>query len=329
MSTLESSRSNNSSISTSTSSFSYFSNQITDVCCIGAGYVGGPTCAVIARQCPDIRVTIVDIDQARIDRWNYGPIPIFEPGLEDIIKECRNRNLFFSTKVEEAIEQAQVIFVSVNTPTKTCGVGKGKAADLRFLELATRTIGKVAKSPKIVVEKSTVPCRTAQHIQTILGKSRSDKVYFEVLSNPEFLSEGTALQDLLQPDRILIGGMETPSGIEAQKLLASIYAYWIPQDRIITMNLWSSELSKLAANAMLAQRISSINSLSALCEVTGANIDEVAYAIGKDTRIGEKFLKASVGFGGSCFKKDILNLVYLCEAFNLNTVANYWLQVIK
>ena len=311
----------------SSPSASFFPNLVTDVCCIGAGYVGGPTCAVIAQQCPNIRVTIVDIDQDRIDRWNNGPIPIYEPGLEDIINECRDRNLFFTTQVEEAIERSQLIFVSVNTPTKTCGVGKGKAADLRFLELATRTIGKVARSPKIVVEKSTVPCRTAQHMQTILGKNRSDRVYFEVLSNPEFLSEGTAIQDLLQPDRILIGCMETPSGIEAQNLLASIYANWIPKDRIITMNLWSSELSKLAANAMLAQRISSINSLSALCEVTGADIDEVAYAIGKDTRIGEKFLKASVGFGGYCFKKDILNLVYLSEAFNLDAVANYWLQV--
>lgn len=267
----------------------------------------------------------MDIDQARIDRWNYGPIPIYEPGLEGIVQETRNRNLFFSTNVEEAIEAAQIIFVSVNTPTKTCGVGKGKAADLRYLELATRTIGKVAKTPKIVVEKSTVPCRTAQHMQTILG--RNHKVHFEVLSNPEFLAEGTAITDLLSPDRILIGGMETESGQEAQRLLAGVYANWVPQERIITMNLWSSELSKLAANAFLAQRISSINALSALCEVTGADVDEVAYAVGKDNRIGDKFLKASVGFGGSCFKKDILNLVYLCEAYNLPEVANYWHQV--
>lgn len=270
-------------------------------------------------------MTIVDIDQARIDRWNHGPIPIYEPGLEEIVEETRHRNLHFTTKVEEAVEAAQIIFVSVNTPTKTCGVGKGKAADLRYLELATRTIGKAAKSPKIVVEKSTVPCRTAQHMQTILG--RNHKVHFEVLSNPEFLAEGTAIADLLLPDRILIGGMQTESGQEAQGLLASIYANWVPQERIITMNLWSSELSKLAANALLAQRISSINALSALCEVTGADVDEVAYAVGKDSRIGDKFLKASVGFGGSCFKKDILNLVYLCEAYNLPEVANYWHQV--
>jgi UDPglucose 6-dehydrogenase len=300
---------------------------ITHVCCVGAGYVGGPTCAVIAKKCPHLTVTIVDIDAGRIDKWNGGgPLPIYEPGLAEIVEECRGRNLFFSADVEAAVQRAQVVFVSVNTPTKTCGVGKGKAADLRYLELATRTVARAATTPKIVVEKSTVPCRTAQHIQTILSRSNR-RVAFEVLSNPEFLAEGTAIADLLQPDRILIGGMPTEGGRAAQAALAGVYGHWVPPERILTMSLWSSELSKLAANAMLAQRISSVNALTPLCEATGADIDEVAGAVGRDSRLGDKFLKASVGFGGSCFKKDILNLVYLCEAYNLFEAATYWHQV--
>lgn len=302
---------------------------INSICCIGAGYVGGPTCAIIALKCPHIKVTIVDIDQDRIDRWNNGPIPIFEPGLTEIVEQTRNRNLFFTTNLEQAIDQAQIIFVSVNTPTKTFGVGKGRAADLKYLELATRTISKYAKTSKIVVEKSTVPCKTAQYMQNILSRNKRFDITFEVLSNPEFLAEGTAINDLLFPDRILIGGLETKSGLAAQTALASVYANWVPSNRIVTLKLWSSELSKLAANAFLAQRISSINALTGLCEYTGADIDEIALAVGLDSRIGDKFLKASVGFGGSCFKKDLLNLVYLCEVYNLHEAANYWYQVIN
>lgn len=290
--------------------------------------IGGPTCAVIASKCPSIQVIIVDINQSRIDAWNSDDLPIFEPGLDAIVKERRGKNLFFSTDVDRYINEADLIFVSVNTPTKKSGIGAGFAADLAYVEAATRRIAKVATSSKVVIEKSTVPCRTAESMRVILEANSRDGIRFDILSNPEFLAEGTAINDLLFPDRVLIGSLETPEGRAAQRKLASVYENWVPTSKIITMNLWSSELSKLAANALLAQRISSVNALSAICEATGADIDEVSYACGLDTRIGPKFLKASVGFGGSCFQKDILNLVYLSESLNLPEVAAYWNQVV-
>src|SRR6187402_2304366 len=298
-----------------------------NICCIGAGYVGGPTMAMIALKCPDITVTVVDMNAARIAAWNSGTLPIFEPGLDEVVQQARGRNLFFSTDVIGQIKKSDIIFVAVNTPTKTYGVGAGRAADLRYIESVARMIAEHAESGKIIVEKSTIPVKTADAIKSILA-SNAKGLKFSVLSNPEFLAEGTAVQDLLSPDRVLIGGERTPGGEVAIQTLVDVYANWVPRDRIITTNLWSSELSKLVANAFLAQRISSINSISALCEATGADVDEVANAIGKDSRIGPKFLKASVGFGGSCFQKDILNLVYLCRYFNLPEVANYWEQVI-
>ncbi|KAF7732523.1 UDP-glucose 6-dehydrogenase 1 [Apophysomyces ossiformis] len=301
---------------------------VKSICCIGAGYVGGPTCAVIAYKCPEIKVTIVDINPDRIAAWNSDKLPIYEPGLEDIVFACRGKNLFFSTDVDATIEEADLIFVSVNTPTKKAGMGAGMAADLAYVESATRRIAEVSKSSKIVVEKSTVPCRTAQSMRTILEANSTPEIHFDILSNPEFLAEGTAISDLLNPDRVLIGALQTEEGIRAQNALVDVYAHWVPRERVITTNLWSSELSKLAANAMLAQRISSINALSAICEATGADVDEVAYACGRDTRLGSKFLKASVGFGGSCFQKDILNLVYLSRQLNLPEVADYWQQVV-
>ncbi|EJT48388.1 UDP-glucose dehydrogenase [Trichosporon asahii var. asahii CBS 8904] len=303
--------------------------QVKKICCIGAGYVGGPTCAVIALKCPHIQVTIVDLNQARIDAWNSDNLPIYEPGLDDVVKAARGKNLFFSTDVDKGIAEADLIFVSVNTPTKKSGIGAGFAADLNFLQLATRRIAEVSTSSKIVVEKSTVPCRTAESMRTILEANSKPGCTFDILSNPEFLAEGTAINDLFAPDRVLIGSLQTESGINACKALTEVYANWVPKDRILTVGLWSSELSKLAANAMLAQRISSVNALSAICEATGANIDEVAYAVGKDTRVGPKFLKASVGFGGSCFQKDILNLVYLSESLHLPEVAKYWRAVVE
>ena len=302
-----------------------------EICCIGAGYVGGPTMSVIALKCPDIKVTVVDLNKQRIDAWNdedLGKLPIYEPGLAEVIKEARGKNLFFSTEVDAAIEEAEMIFIAVNTPTKTYGEGKGMAADLKFVELCARQIARVAKNDKIIVEKSTLPVRTAETLQTILD-STGNGVHFEVLSNPEFLAEGTAIDDLFNADRVLIGGNQTPSGKKAINALVDVYSNWLSAKQIITTNVWSSELSKLTANAFLAQRISSINALSALCEATEADVDEVAHAIGTDSRIGPKFLKASVGFGGSCFQKDILNLVYLCRFFNLAEVADYWEQVIK
>jgi len=304
--------------------------KITKICCIGAGYVGGPTMAVIAQKCPHIQVTVVDLNEQRIKDWNdpnTDNIPIYEPGLSDIVKEARGRNLFFSTEVEKAIDEAQVIFISVNTPTKTYGKGKGMAADLKYIELCARQIAKVAKENKIVVEKSTLPVRTAEAIKSILDNT-GNGVQFQILSNPEFLAEGTAVTDLLNPDRILIGGDTTPEGEEAIEALVDVYANWVSKDKILTTNVWSSELSKLTANAFLAQRISSINAMSELCEKTGADVSEVAKAIGMDSRIGPKFLKASVGFGGSCFQKDILNLVYIAKSYGLNEVADYWEQVI-
>ena len=282
---------------------------------------------MIALKCPDIQVNVVDMNVARIAAWNSGTLPIYEPGLDDVVREARGRNLFFSTDVASGIKKADIIFVSVNTPTKTYGVGAGRAADLRFIESVARTIAEHADRGKIIVEKSTIPVKTADTITSILA-SNTRGLKFQVLSNPEFLAEGTAVKDLMNPDRVLIGGERTPDGDKAVESLAGVYARWIPRDRIITTNLWSSELSKLVANAFLAQRISSINSISALCEATGADVDEVANAIGKDSRIGSKFLKASVGFGGSCFQKDILNLSYLCESFGLPEVSAYWASVV-
>ncbi len=303
---------------------------IKTICCIGAGYVGGPTMAVIALKNPHIKVTVVDLNEQRIAAWNsadLSELPIYEPGLDHVIAKARNRNLFFSTDVDKAIDEAQMIFISVNTPTKTYGVGKGMAADLKYVELCARQIARVSKSDKIIVEKSTLPVRTAEAIQNILD-STGNGVNFQILSNPEFLAEGTAMRDLKSPDRVLIGGGQTAQGQAAIQMLVDIYASWVPREHIFTTNIWSSELSKLTANAFLAQRISSINSLSELCEATGANVIEVARAIGMDSRIGPKFLQASVGFGGSCFQKDILNLVYISKALGLDEVANYWEQVI-
>lgn len=299
------------------------SSSIKNICCIGAGYVGGPTMAMIAKQCPDINVNVVDINEARIAQWNSEELPIYEPGLLDVVKESRGRNLTFTTNVDDSIRDAQMVFISVNTPTKTFGVGAGRAANLEYVEKCARKIADVSEGHKIVVEKSTLPVRTAEAVKTIL--SQCSKASFDVLSNPEFLAEGTAVEDLLAPDRVLIGG-ENMAAINA---LVDVYANWVPRERLLTTNLWSSELSKLTANAFLAQRVSSINAISALCEATEADVDEVASAIGTDSRIGPKFLKASVGFGGSCFQKDILNLVYLCEYFGLPEVAEYWEQVVK
>lgn len=304
--------------------------KVKNICCIGAGYVGGPTMAVIAQKNPDIKVTVVDINTARIAAWNHDDLdqlPIYEPGLDKVVAEARNRNLFFSTDVDAAIEAADMIFISVNTPTKTYGQGKGMAADLKYIELCARQIARVAKTDKIVVEKSTLPVRTAQAIKSILHNT-GNGVKYQILSNPEFLAEGTAIQDLMAPDRVLIGGEQTEEGLEAIQALVNVYATWVPVENILTTNLWSSELSKLTANAFLAQRVSSINAMSELCEVTGADVNEVSIAIGKDSRIGPKFLKASVGFGGSCFQKDILNLVYIAKSYGLNEVADYWEQVI-
>ncbi len=293
------------------------------ICCIGAGYVGGPTMAMIAKQCPDIEVHVVDLNQARIDQWNSDDLPVYEPGLDEIVREARGRNLKFSTQVDAAISDANIIFIAVNTPTKSFGIGAGRAANLEFIEKCARQIAKCSKGHKLIVEKSTLPVRTAEAVKRILSSSANGAT-FDVLSNPEFLAEGTAVHDLLHPDRVLIGG----ESLEAVERLAQVYGRWIPRERILTTNLWSSELSKLAANAFLAQRVSSINAISALCEATGADVDEVAKAIGTDSRIGPKFLRASVGYGGSCFQKDILNLVYLCEHFGLREVAQYWEQVV-
>ena len=300
----------------------------TTICCLGAGYVGGPTMAMIAAKCPDIRVTVTDPNEKRIAAWNSDELPVYEPGLQQVVESARGRNLFFSTDVRKAIRESDIIFVSVGTPTKTYGVGAGRAADLKYIEAAARMIAEEAEGSKIIVEKSTIPVKTAEAMLTIL-RSNSKKGTFQVLSNPEFLAEGTAIEDLENPDRVLIGGEQTPEGLAAIEQVASIYARWIPREKILTTNLWSSELSKLVANAFLAQRISSINSISALCEATGADVDEVARAIGKDSRIGPKFLKASVGYGGSCFQKDILNLTYLCQHFGLPEVADYWESVVK
>ena len=305
--------------------------KIKNICCIGAGYVGGPTMAVIAQKCPELNIDIVDINEKRIAAWkdeDVNNIPVYEPGLAEIVRETRGRNLFFSTDVDAAIDKADMIFISVNTPTKTYGIGKGMAADLKYIELCARQIARVAKDDKIVIEKSTLPVRTAAALKEILDGT-GNGVKYQILSNPEFLAEGTAVQDLSKPDRVLIGGdIDTEEGREAMQALVDIYAHWVPQDNILTTNVWSSELSKLTANAFLAQRISSINAMSELCEKTGADVKEVARAVGMDSRIGPKFLQSSVGFGGSCFQKDILNLVYISKSFGLNEVADYWQQVI-
>jgi UDPglucose 6-dehydrogenase len=302
-------------------------HEMKNICCIGAGYVGGPTMAMIAKQCPDIRVTVTDLDEKRIHAWASGQPPIYEPGLADVVRAALGRNLFFSTDIAQGIAEADIIFVCVNTPTKTFGQGAGRASDLQYFEKVARQILLHARSAKVIVEKSTLPVRTAEAMDRIF-RSGGSSVHFEVLSNPEFLAEGTAIADLEHPDRVLIGGHETESGRAARQLLVDIYARWIPRERILTTNVWSSELSKLVANAFLAQRISSINSIAELCEATGADIEEIARAIGTDSRIGPKFLRASVGFGGSCFKKDILNLVYIAESLGLREVAAYWEQVV-
>ncbi|MFO7570092.1 MAG: nucleotide sugar dehydrogenase [Smithellaceae bacterium] len=299
-----------------------------NILCIGAGYVGAPTMAMIASKCPDYKVTVVDINAARIDAWNSDKLPIYEPGLDDIIRQTRGRNLFFSKDIEEGIRQNDIIFVSVNTPTKTFGTGAGMAADLQFVEKTARQILEHSESSKIVIEKSTLPVKTAQAMERILASGKGN-ITFEVLSNPEFMAEGTAVSDLENPDRVLIGSHETPAGLKARARLVDIYARWVAPEKILTTNLWSSELSKLVANAFLAQRVSSINAISALCEKTDADIAEVARAVGLDSRIGAKFLKAGVGFGGSCFKKDILNLVYLCQYYGLPEVAAYWDSVVR
>ncbi len=301
--------------------------KIENILCIGAGYVGGPTMAMIAKKCPDRKVTVVDVNEKRIAAWQSDNLPIYEPGLKEVVRETLNRNLFFSTDVDKAIEEADVIFVAVNTPTKTFGQGVGCAADLQYWEKTARQIKRCSKRDTIVVEKSTLPVRTAAAMQRVLS-AESNGVHFEVLSNPEFLAEGTAIDDLECPDRVLIGSDETETGLAARQAVVDIYASWIPRERILTTNVWSAELSKIAANAFLAQRISSINALTELCEITGADVTEVARAVGADSRIGPKFLKAGVGFGGSCFKKDILNLVYMCESQGLHQAADYWRSVV-
>jgi UDPglucose 6-dehydrogenase len=300
-----------------------------DIVCIGAGYIGGPTMAVIAKMNPDRKVIVVDINAERIAAWNSEDysIPIYEPGLVDVVKEVRGRNLFFSTDIKGAVQQCDIVFVGVNTPTKMFGRGSGRASDLQYWEATARSIKEYANGDKVVVEKSTLPVRTAAAMEAILNDHASYS--FTVLSNPEFLAEGTAIKDLLEPDRVLIGGPETEEGHRALEAVVDVYAAWVPRERILTTNVWSAELTKLAANAFLAQRVSSINAIAGLCEATGADVDEVARVVGADRRIGPKFLKAGPGFGGSCFKKDVLNLVYLCETFGLHTAAEYWMGVIK
>ncbi len=298
------------------------------ILCIGAGYVGGPTMAMIASKCPRYKVTIVDINPDRIAAWNSDNLPIYEPGLYEIVTRVRGRNLFFSTDIEAGIREASIIFVSVNTPTKTFGAGSGMAADLQYWEKTARHIREASRSNKIIVEKSTLPVKTALAMERILTAT-ANGIHFDILSNPEFMAEGTGVSDLESPDRVLIGSRETPEGLRARNELVEIYANWVPRERIITSNIWSSELSKLVSNAFLAQRISSINSISSLCEKTEADVTEVARAVGMDSRVGNKFLNASIGFGGSCFKKDILNLVYLCRNYGLYEVADYWEGVVR
>ena len=300
-----------------------------NIVCIGAGYIGGPTMAVIAKMNPDRKVIVVDINKERVDAWNSADysLPIYEPALVDVVKEVRGKNLFFSTDIEGAVKECDIIFVGVNTPTKMFGKGAGRASDLQYWESTAREIKRFANGDKIIVEKSTLPVRTAAAMEAILNDHADYE--FTVLSNPEFLAEGTAIKDLLEPDRVLVGGPQTPSGIAAINEVVDIYAAWVAREKILTTNVWSAELTKLAANAFLAQRVSSINAIAGLCEATGADVDEVAKVVGADSRIGPKFLKAGPGFGGSCFKKDVLNLVYLCESFGLHTAAEYWMGVVK
>ena len=298
-----------------------------NILCIGAGYVGGPTMTVIANKCPDYKITVVDISKQRIAAWNSNKLPIFEPGLEERVLKVRGKILFFSTDIDTCIDQADIIFVSVNTPTKSFGEGAGKAADLQFIEQTARRIKEKSKSDKIVVEKSTLPVRAAETLEKILH-SGSNGVHFEIISNPEFMAEGSGIRDMEFPDRVLIGSKDTPSGLAARQELVDLYLHWVPKENLVTTNLWSSELSKLVSNAFLAQRISSINSIAAICEATEADVTEVSNAVGRDSRIGSKFLNAGPGFGGSCFRKDILNLVYLCEHYQLNEVASFWEQVV-
>uniref|UniRef100_A0A915AZ54 UDP-glucose 6-dehydrogenase n=3 Tax=Parascaris univalens TaxID=6257 RepID=A0A915AZ54_PARUN len=307
-----------------------FAEEIRHIACIGAGYVGGPTCAMIADKCPELIVTVVDVNEDKIAQWNSENLPIYEPGLAEVVERCRKRNLFFSTNISKAIREAELIFISVNTPTKTYGRGNGMAPNLKYIELVARSIAKYAKGTKIIVEKSTVPVKAAESISIILREQQklNPELSFQVLSNPEFLSEGTAMKDLANPDRVLIGSERTKEGLTAAAQLVAIYERWVPNERIITTNTWSSELSKLVANAFLAQRISSINAISAICEATGADITDVARAIGCDSRIGKYFLQAGVGFGGSCFQKDVLHLVYLANCLNLRPVADYWMKII-
>jgi len=306
--------------------------KIKRICCIGAGYVGGPTMAVIASKCPKIKVNVVDVNEEKIKFWNsknFNKLPVFEPGLSDLVRKTRNKNLFFNTDINKAIDESEMIFMSVNTPTKTKGEGKGYAADLTYVRQCAETIAKISKTNKIVVEKSTLPVKTAEMIKETLNLNKKHNVSFEVISNPEFLAEGTAINDLFNPDRVLIGGDNSKTGKKAVNLLVDIYKNWIDPKKIITTNVWSSELSKLVSNAFLAQRISSINSISALCDKTGADVDEVSKAVGMDKRIGSQFLKSSIGFGGSCFKKDILNLVYISKTLGLEEVADYWEGVVN
>ena len=300
-----------------------------NIVCIGAGYIGGPTMAVIAKMNPDRKVVVVDINAERVAAWNSDDysLPIYEPGLVDVVKEVRGKNLFFSTDIESAVRECDIVFVGVNTPTKMFGRGAGRASDLQYWESTAREIKRFAKSDKIIVEKSTLPVRTAAAMDAILNDHAEHK--FTVLSNPEFLAEGTAIKDLLEPDRVLVGGPQDAEGTTAIQEIVNVYAAWVPKAKILTTNVWSAELTKLAANALLAQRVSSINAIAGLCEATGADVDEVANVVGADSRIGPKFLKAGPGFGGSCFKKDVLNLVYLCETFGLHTAAEYWMGVIK
>lgn len=304
--------------------------KISNICCIGAGFVGGPTMSVIALHCPEVKITVVDINKDKIKQWNgnVDKLPVFEPGLSEIVSKVRNVNLFFTSDIEEAIKNAEMIFLAVNTPTKSSGEGKGYAADLKHIENAAKLIAEISTNDKIVIEKSTLPVRTAERLKEIINLNKKENINFEIISNPEFLAEGTAINDLFKSDRVLIGGENTSKGNEAVSALVDIYKKWIPIDKILTTNVWSSELSKLVSNAMLAQRISSINSISALCEETGANIDEVSKAVGMDSRIGPHFLKSSVGFGGSCFKKDILNLVYMLNYYGLEKEAIYWKNVV-
>ena len=302
--------------------------KVEKILCMGAGYVGGPTMSVVADRCPHLRVTVADVNPERIRQWNSDRLPVYEPGLDDVVKRARGRNLFFEVLSPKAIAEADLIFVSVNTPTKTYGEGAGMAADLRFWDLSAREIREHARGETIVVEKSTVPVRTAEAIARILD-SGADGRRFHVLSNPEFLAEGTAIRDLEQPDRVLIGGEPTPEGRVAAEALKAVYANWVPEEKILLTNVWSSELSKLVANAMLAQRISSINAVTALCERTRGDVGEISRAVGMDRRIGPRFLEAGVGFGGSCFNKDILNLAYICASFGLHEEARYWKQVVE